>query len=172
MASYTMTLKEMLKTTPLFDFEYTMDETYITKELLEKLIIQRYLYYEIGAETIDRFKVFFINDYLLKLIELTEKLKAYNKLMTLENYTNKQEYSYNTNSSEDGRELYPPMSSMTNSPSIDKYSRTIEKNTKNVGTNGYTTTEPLKFYKEINAIVYPHIEEFIDSLKYNFMGVM
>lgn len=172
MAQYTMTLKEMLETNQLFDFDYTMDETYITKALLEKLVIQRYLYYEIGAETIERFKTFFVNDYIVKLIELTEKLKAYGKLITLESYTNKYEYNYNTNSNEDGRELYPPMSSMTNSPSINKYSRGIEKNTKNVSTNGYTTTEPLKFYKEINEIIYPHIEEFIDSLKYNFMGVM
>ena len=109
MANYTMTLKEMLTQTSLFDFDYTFESKYITKTELENLIISTYLYYEIGSETIERFKQMFIIDYLLKLNNFIEKINNYDLFLKSKD-NNRREYGVDTNKTMNTNELTPPMS--------------------------------------------------------------
>lgn len=167
MANYTMTLKEMLTQTPLFDFDYTFESEYITKSELENLIISTYLYYEIGSETIERFKQMFIIDYLLKLNNFIEKINNYDLFLKSKN-NNRREYGVDTNKTMNTNELTPPMSLNINTSN---YSTKKDLRNDNIGSTGWETVFPVELYQKIDRGIKNYLYEFIYSLSDNFMGV-
>lgn len=167
MALYTMTLKEMLEQTELFDFYYTFESEYITKNEIENLIISTYLYYEIGSETIDRFKQMFMIDYLLKLNTFIEKINNYD-LFLKSKENNKREYGVDTTKNMGTKELTPPMS--INITTSNYATKKDERNDK-IGSTGWETVFPMEMYEKINKGIKNYLIEFIYSLSDNFMGV-
>lgn len=175
MAKYTMTLYEAItqENLNLFDFDYTLDSSvtaYISKETLEGLIIGKYLFYEIGYETISRFKHEFMIDYLTKLYEFSEEVSNYNKLYNMNLTTNKRTYHETKTIGGTKHKYDKPMSQTTQALNA-QYATQSNTESENVTTDGYETLLPTSFYKEIKSEIRPYVLKFIDSLEVNFMGV-
>lgn len=169
MAAYTMELRQVLEITDLFDFTYSFDETYITKQTLQDLIIGKYYFYEIGSETIDRFKYNFKIDFITKLIAFSEKLKYYGSMLQLNSNSNTKYRSSTVNSTRGRTIQSPPMSNAT---PADRYASKRDINSDvNTINEQWTDNVPMDFYKDINKELVPIVNEFIDSLNENFMGV-
>lgn len=168
MAIYTMTLQEMLKIEPLFDFTYSMDETYITKSTLEALVINHYLLYEIGFETITRFKQFFASTYIENLIEFNERVKLYNELINTTSGNNKRIYHENKQENNTVSTLQPAMS---NAPINNRYAnkRVIENPSYTL--DGWETIPATEYFNKIKNDIKPYVIDFIETLSECFMGV-
>lgn len=167
MALYTMTLKEMLEKTPLFDFQYTLNCDYIEKNTLENLIISRYLYNEIGSETVERFKQIFIVDYLTKLNTFIERVNQYEKIIKATEQ-DKRTYGVKTTRNNNQSELMPPMSVNLRNSNYATGKRTQDDV---VNSEGWETMTPLSLHIMIKNEIKPYLYDFIESLRDNFMEV-
>lgn len=168
MARYTMTLKDMLKITQLFDFEYTWTVTTMTKDQLEEMITDHYYLYEIGAETITRFKQFFKAKFKENLIEFQQRLNKYNSLMETQASTDKRIYHEVKSLDDTTSILSPPMS---NAPSNTRYSSEREIKNNELTTEGWETIPETEYFEKVYKHIKPIVLEFIESLRDCFMTI-
>lgn len=168
MARYTITLKDMLKITQLFDFEYTWTVTTMTKDQLEEMITDHYYLYEIGAETITRFKQFFKAKFKENLIEFQQRLNKYNSLMETQASTDKRIYHEVKSLDDTTSILSPPMS---NAPSNTRYSSEREIKNNELTTEGWETIPETEYFEKVYKRIKPIVLEFIESLRDCFMTI-
>lgn len=168
MARYTMTLKDMLKITPLFDFEYTWTVNTMTKAQLEEMIIDHYYLYEIGAETITRFKQFFKAKFKENLIEFQQRLNKYNSLMATSAPNDKRLYHEVKTLDDTKSTLSPPMS---NAPINTKYASEREIKNNELTADGWETIPETEYFEKVYKHIKPIVLEFIESLRDCFMTI-
>lgn len=193
MGQYTMTLMEILENkVNIFDFDYPLfDESY--KPIFEQKIIDRYLFDEIGVESISRFK-----HNLKQMLNLI--MPYYNKLYLsqsleqriLDNYDVTETFERNTlsnktiNSEGENKNLYSatPMKRIdintndfvtnitkdiingSNEVQDDGTERWVRKMCGNIGVQ--TDADAVKKYEEVLRNI---DEEILDRLQVLFMGV-